>query len=164
MVYTRSTSHKTMMCELNYYFHSNCGMVCGSVAELNMNRKSQLHEDNKFRILRLLEKNPDITQREIAGHLGLSASGINYCLKSLIEKGLVKIQNFRHSKNKFGYAYVLTPSGIIEKTKLAAAFLNRKMQEYHDLRLEIDMLQSEVSKTDRKITSVQPEPRPNIGL
>ena len=139
-------------------------MVCGSVAELNMNRKSQLHEDNKFRILRLLEKNPDITQREIAGHLGLSASGINYCLKSLIEKGLVKIKNFRHSRNKFGYAYILTPSGMIEKTKLAAGFLNRKMQEYHDLRSEINILQSEFSKIYIATTLEQPGSRPDIEI
>ena len=66
----------------------------------------------------MLQENPDMTQREIAEKLGLSASGMNYCLKALIEKGWVKVQNFSQSKNKFGYIYVLTPQGILEKTSL----------------------------------------------
>ena len=85
-------------------------------------RQSNLQEDTYFRVMRLLEANPDLTQREIANRLGLSASGINYCLKALIDKGWVKVHNFSQSKNKFGYIYVLTPKGIAEKAMLAGRF------------------------------------------
>ena len=71
-------------------------------------RRSHLQEDTHFRVLRMLQDNPDLTQREIAERLGLSASGLNYCLKALIDRGWVKVQNFSQSKNKFGYIYVLT--------------------------------------------------------
>ncbi|MFN5097935.1 MarR family EPS-associated transcriptional regulator, partial [Limnohabitans sp.] len=73
-------------------------------------RRSQLQEDTYFRVLRMLQDNPDMTQREIAEKLGISTSGLNYCLKALIEKGFVKVQNFSQSKNKFGYIYMLTPN------------------------------------------------------
>ena len=72
-------------------------------------RRSQLQEDTYFRVLRMLQDNPDMTQREIAEKLGISTSGLNYCLKALIDKGWVKVQNFSQSKNKFGYIYVLRP-------------------------------------------------------
>ena len=72
-------------------------------------RRAQLQEDTNFRVLRMLQANPDLTQREIAQQLGSSASGLNCCLKALIDKGLVKVHNFSQSKNKFGYIYVLTP-------------------------------------------------------
>ena len=107
-------------------------------------RRSQLQEDTYFRVLRMLQDNPDMTQREIAQSLGLSASGLNYCLKALIEKGWVKVHNFSQSKNKFGYIYVLTPQGIAEKLALTSRFLNRKLSEYEALKVEIDGLQTEV--------------------
>lgn len=94
----------------------------------------------------MLKDNPDMTQREIADKLGISTSGLNYCLKALIDKGWVKVQNFSQSKNKFGYIYVLTPQGIAEKAVLTGRFLKRKMQEYETLRAEIEGLQSEVEK------------------
>lgn len=78
----------------------------------------------------MLQDNPDMTQREIAEKLGISTSGLNYCLKALIDKGLVKVHNFSQSKNKFGYIYVLTPQGIAEKAILTGRFLRRKLQEY----------------------------------
>lgn len=106
-------------------------------------RRSQQQEDTTYRVLRMLQDNPDLTQREIAQNLGLSASGLNYCLKALIDKGWVKMQNFAQSKNKFGYIYVLTPSGIAQKAKLTGRFLQRKMAEYEALRAEIDSLQAE---------------------
>ena len=109
-------------------------------------RRSQLQEDTYFRVLRMLQDNPDMTQREIAEELGISTSGLNYCLKALIDKGWVKVQNFSQSKNKFGYIYVLTPQGIAEKVVLTGRFLKRKMQEYENLRAEIETLQSEVEK------------------
>ena len=114
-------------------------------------RRSQLQEDTYFRVLRLLQDNPDMTQREIAQSLGLSTSGLNYCLKALIDKGWVKVHNFSQSKNKFGYIYVLTPQGIAEKLALTSRFLKRKLSEYDALKAEIDGLQAEVQ------TSAQPE-------
>jgi EPS-associated MarR family transcriptional regulator len=110
-----------------------------------INRRSQHQEDTRFRVLRMLQENPDMTQREIAEKLGLSASGMNYCLKALIEKGWVKVQNFSQSKNKFGYIYVLTPQGILEKITLTSRFLKRKQAEYDALRAEIDGLTEELS-------------------
>jgi EPS-associated MarR family transcriptional regulator len=107
-------------------------------------RRSQLQEDTYFRVLRLLQDNPDMTQREIAQSLGLSTSGLNYCLKALIDKGWVKVHNFSQSKNKFGYIYVLTPQGIAEKLALTSRFLKRKLSEYDALKAEIDGLQAEM--------------------
>lgn len=109
-------------------------------------RRSQLQEDTTYRVLRMLQDNPDMTQREIAEQLGLSASGLNYCLKALIDKGWVKMQNFAQSKNKFGYIYVLTPTGIAQKAALTGRFLQRKMAEYEALKAEIDSLQAEMSE------------------
>ena len=106
-------------------------------------RRSQLQEDTNFRVLRMLQDNPDMTQREIAEKLGVSTSGLNYCLNALIDKGYLKVQNFKHSKNKFGYVYVLTPRGIAEKAKLTSIFLRRKMAEYEALRAEIESLHAE---------------------
>ena len=106
-------------------------------------RRSQLQEDTHFRVLRLLQENPDLTQREIANRLGLSASGMNYCLRALIGKGWVKVQNFSQSKNKFGYIYVLTPLGIAQKLNLTGSFLSRKMREYEALKAEIEGVRGE---------------------
>ncbi|WP_275270438.1 MarR family EPS-associated transcriptional regulator [Limnobacter sp. P1] len=103
-------------------------------------RRNDLQEDTNFRVMRLLQENPDLTQRELAEKLGVSVGGLNYCLKALMEKGLVKMQNFTHSKNKFGYVYVLTPRGIAEKAKLTGAFLKRKLEEYEALKIEIESL------------------------
>lgn len=107
-------------------------------------RQAKIQEDTYFRVMRLLEENPDLTQRELAQKLGVSVGGLNYCLKALMEKGWVKAQNFANSKNKFGYIYVLTPRGVAEKTMLTAGFLRRKMEEYEALKLEIEALRTEV--------------------
>lgn len=106
-------------------------------------RRSKLQEDINFRVMRLLQENPDLTQRELAEKLGVSVGGLNFCLKALMEKGLVKMQNFTTSKNKFGYVYVLTPRGIAEKAKLTTSFLKRKMAEYDALKEEIETLKRE---------------------
>lgn len=111
------------------------------------NRRSQLQEDTYYRVLRMLQDNPDLTQREIALKLGLSASGLNYCLRALIDKGWVKMHNFAQSKNKFGYIYVLTPSGIAQKVALTGRFLQRKLTEYQALKSEIEGLQAELGAT-----------------
>ena len=108
-------------------------------------RRNDLQEDTNFRVMRLLQENPDLTQRELAKKLGVSVGGLNYCLKALMEKGLVKMQNFTHSKNKFGYVYVLTPRGIAEKAKLTSNFLKRKMEEYEALKAEIEALKLEAA-------------------
>ncbi len=106
-------------------------------------RQAKLQEDTYFRVMRLLQENPDLTQRELAQKLGVSVGGLNYCLKALMEKGLVKMQNFQQSKNKFGYVYVLTPSGISEKAALTNRFLKRKMEEYEVLKAEIEALKKD---------------------
>lgn len=109
-------------------------------------RQAKIQEDTNYRVMRMLEENPDLTQRELAEKLGVSVGGLNYCLKALTEKGLVKMQNFANSKNKFGYVYVLTPRGIAEKAKLTGNFLKRKMEEYEALKAEIEALKKEVTK------------------
>ena len=88
----------------------------------------------------MLQDNPDMTQREIAEKLGISTSGLNYCLKALIDKGWVKVRNFSQSKNKFGYVYLLTPQGVAEKLRLTERFLKRKMAEHEAIKAEIDAL------------------------
>ena len=110
-----------------------------------MTIRTQLQEDTTYRVLRMLQANPDLTQREIAQQLGMSTSGLNYCLKALIDKGLVKVHNFSQSKNKFGYIYVLTPQGLAEKAQLTSRFLKRKLAEYDALQAEIAALQAEAA-------------------
>jgi EPS-associated MarR family transcriptional regulator len=104
-------------------------------------RQAKLQEDTYFRVMRILQENPDLTQRELAEKLGISVGGLNYCLKALMEKGLVKMKNFANSKNKFGYVYVLTPNGVAEKAAITRRFLQRKMDEYEALKVEIETLQ-----------------------
>ena len=109
-------------------------------------RQAKLQEDTYFRVMRILQENPDLTQRELADKLGISVGGLNYCLKALMEKGLVKMKNFANSKNKFGYVYVLTPIGMAEKASITHRFLQRKMDEYEALKAEIEALRSEVGE------------------
>jgi EPS-associated MarR family transcriptional regulator len=99
----------------------------------------------QFRVLRLLESNPHLSQRELSKSLGVSLGGVNYCLNALVAKGSIKIQNFRNNQNKWVYAYLLTPQGLAEKTALTGAFLKRKMQEYQELKAEIESLSCEVA-------------------
>ncbi len=98
--------------------------------------------------MRLLEAKPDISQRELAEHLGISLGGLNYCLRALADKGLVKMQNFTENPNKLGYVYLLTPKGMAAKAQLASGFLKRKMAEYDALKAEIESLRSELSSTN----------------
>ena len=117
-------------------------------------RRAKLHEDTNFRLMKLLEANPDLSQREMGKALGISFGGINYCLNALVAKGLVKIENFSLNQNKFGYVYLLTPSGIAKKAALTSGFLNRKMEEYEALKVEIALLKSEIKKEEEtKISS-----------
>jgi EPS-associated MarR family transcriptional regulator len=107
-------------------------------------RLAKLQEDTYFRIMRIFQENPDLTQDELADKLGMSAGGLNYCLNALIDKGLVKMHDFCNSKNKLKNVYLLTPMGIAEKVALTTRFLGHKMEEYEALRLEIEVLKSEV--------------------
>ena len=107
-------------------------------------KQTQAQEDTYFRVLRILTENPDLTQRELAERLGVSVGSLNYCLKALIEKGWVKVQNFSQSKNKFRYIYILTPCGISEKATLASNFLKRKLVEYEAIKTEIESLNLEL--------------------
>jgi EPS-associated MarR family transcriptional regulator len=109
-----------------------------------ISRRAKLQEDTNFRLMQLLLHNPHLSQREMAKALGISFGGINYCLNALVDKGLVKIHNFNQNQNKFGYAYLLTPSGMSEKTALTARFLKRKMNEYELLQAEIKSLKMEL--------------------
>lgn len=104
-------------------------------------------EDAHFRIMLLLEESPDLTQREIAQKLGVSYGVLNFCLRSLIDKGFVKVEHFANSKNKFGYVYVLTPKGISRRIFLTRHFLARKMHEYEILKSEIENLKYLSSST-----------------
>ena len=93
-----------------------------------------------FEVLRKIKSNPNSSQRELANELGFSLGKLNYCLKALKDKGLIKIGNFKRNPNKLGYAYILTPKGISTKTKLTLNFMKKKMQEYDELKKEIEEL------------------------
>jgi EPS-associated MarR family transcriptional regulator len=103
-----------------------------------------LQEENHLKVLRLLEANPRVNQRDLASSMGISLGKANYCLKALVDKGWIKMQNFRNSQHKLGYAYLLTPSGIVQKADLTARFLLAKMAEYESLNQEIEALRREL--------------------
>ena len=105
-------------------------------------------DELRLRVLRALEANPELSQRQLAAELGVSLGGVNYALKALVERGFVKADNFRKSGNKVAYLYVLTPQGVAEKASLATAFLGRKLEEYEMLRQEIEALKGEVGSGD----------------
>jgi EPS-associated MarR family transcriptional regulator len=111
-----------------------------------MTRQQQLQEDTHFRVLSLLESQPDLNQREMAKALGVSLGGVNYCLRALVAKGLVKMHNFQENENKLGYAYLLTPQGMAKKIALTGRFLKRKQEEYAALKAEIEALQKAVAE------------------
>lgn len=102
-------------------------------------------EDLHFRVLKLIQDQPDMSQRELAQHLGVSNGKLHYCMRALMEKGLVKLGNFANSKHHLGYAYLLTPKGIAKKASMTSDFLRRKMKEYEALQAEIAALRAEMS-------------------
>lgn len=110
-----------------------------------MARRPDLQEDVRFRILRLLEENPEMSQRELANSVGISLGAMHYCLNALVEKGFVKLGNFTAAKDKRRYAYILTPKGLTEKAALTSRFLKRKLAEYEALKTEIEALRREES-------------------
>lgn len=102
------------------------------------------NQELEYRVLKILEKRPELTQRQLSEALGVSLGKTNYLLKSLIDVGWIKLDNFQKSDNKWGYAYLLTPMGITEKAAITIRFLKRKQQEYYNLQVEIAMLQQEI--------------------
>ncbi len=100
-------------------------------------------KDTHFQILRLLQANPHMNQRDLASELGISLGKANYCLRALVKKGWVKARRFQKSKNKLGYLYILTPSGMEAKTRVTRDFLQRRMREYEALKKEIEELREE---------------------
>ena len=106
--------------------------------------KSMPNDEIQLSVLRLLEKNPRLTQRQLSAELGVSLGKTHYIVKSLIDVGLIKLDNFQRSKNKLGYAYLLTPKGSAEKAAITVRFLARKQDEYKRLEQEIEALKSEV--------------------
>ncbi len=104
-----------------------------------------LTDEYRYKILKLVENKPEISQRELAKELGISLGKTNFCLKALIDVGLLKVTNFRNSKNKLAYIYLLTPVGIEEKAKITLRFLKNKIKEYEVLESEIRILSNEIT-------------------
>ncbi len=106
-----------------------------------------LTDEYRYKILKVLEANPEISQRDLARELEISLGRVNFCLKALIDVGLLKATNFRNSQNKLAYMYLLTPKGIEEKSLITARFLKLKLQEHAALQAEIEELRKDVSQT-----------------
>ena len=104
-----------------------------------------LTDEYRYKILKTLEHNPEVSQRDLARELGVSVGRVNFCLKALIDVGLLKATNFRNSRNKLAYMYLLTPNGMKEKSLITERFLKLKMQEYEALEAEINMLRTEAN-------------------
>lgn len=107
-------------------------------------QRSKLQEDVRFRVLRLLQENPEMSQRDLAATVGISVGSTHYLLSALVEKGLVKFGNFSAADDKRRYAYILTPKGVAEKAALTGRFLRRKLEEFEALQAEIETLQDEL--------------------
>ena len=109
-----------------------------------------LTDEYRYKILKKLEAEPEVSQRELARELGISLGKMNFCLNALIEKGLVKANNFRQSQHKKGYIYLLTPRGVEEKAKITVQFLKYKLAEYEAIKAEIQQLQSDIESNVRQ--------------
>ncbi len=109
-----------------------------------------LDDRTRYRLLKLLQENPELSQRQIAEVLGVSVGKTNHCLRALLDKGLLKVRNFRDNQNKLAYAYYLTPKGAKEKVRATVGFLQRKLEEYRGLELEIEELRREVHAMDER--------------
>jgi EPS-associated MarR family transcriptional regulator len=103
-------------------------------------------DDTSYGLLKTLEDNPDLSQRDMAKRLGVSLGKVNFCLNALVAKGLLKVNNFRNSENKLAYAYLLTPRGVEERARMTVRFLKYKMQEYEQLHAEIEALKREAEQ------------------
>lgn len=109
-----------------------------------------LTDEVRYKLLRLLESNPSISQRDVARELGMSLGKVNYCVKSLAARGWIKATNFKNSKNKIAYSYLLTPRGIEGRARVAARFLQMKMREYDELRMEIEQIREETNRNNKR--------------
>ena len=109
-----------------------------------------LTDEYRYKILKLVESNPAVSQRELASQLGISLGKVNYCLKALVDVGLLKVDNFRNNNNKMAYMYLLTPRGIEEKASITVRFLKYKLQEYQQLQTEIEELRREAIQKPNK--------------
>jgi EPS-associated MarR family transcriptional regulator len=116
-----------------------------------MSDASSIHQETHLKVLRLLETNPQMSQRDLAVALGVSLGKTNFCLKALLDKGWLKVQNFQNSQRKLAYAYLLTPAGLVEKAALTRRFLMRKRAEFALLKAEIELLQQEVAADPRPL-------------
>jgi len=112
-------------------------------------QRKRIQDEVRFRVLRLIDENHNISQRELARAVGISTGGAHYVLNALIEKGLVKLGRFAAATDKRRYVYALTPKGLAEKVEITRIFLARKMEEYDALKAEIESLQSEIAQQDR---------------
>lgn len=127
-------------------FHSYISLLQSrSINERFVVRLTMLTDEYKYKILKLVAADSEISQRELAKALGISLGKTNYCLKALIEKGTLKVSNFKNSKNKLAYMYLLTPSGIEEKSAITLRFLKAKINEYEMLSEEINSLKQEAN-------------------
>ena len=109
-------------------------------------QSENMSEELSYKVIKLIEHDAEISQRELSKELGVSLGKVNYCLRALIDKGWVKAKNFKNSQNKMAYRYLLTPHGMQEKTALTVSFLTRKLVEHEELQREIESLRSEVKK------------------
>jgi EPS-associated MarR family transcriptional regulator len=125
--------------------HSSCGSLLDHFL-INNSFSIMTNDELEYRVLKWLQNNPDVTQRQLASELGVSLGKVNFLLKSLTQVGWVKLENFKRSNNKMGYAYLLTPSGLMEMAKITRSFLERKEVEYQQLENEIQQLRAEVKK------------------
>jgi EPS-associated MarR family transcriptional regulator len=107
-----------------------------------------LTDDMRYKLMRLLEANPQMSQRDVARDLGVSLGKVNFCLRALVRRGWIKAANFKNSHNKAAYMYLLTPRGIEEKTRFTVRFLQMKLREYDTLRAEIEQIRKEVEGID----------------
>ena len=114
-----------------------------------------LTDEHRYQILKLLEARPDLNQRAVAAELGISLGKVNYCLRALIGKGLLKANNFRNNRNKRAYAYFLTPHGMEEKARITVQFLRVKIAEYEALDQEIERLRGEVAQLQATSSTTQ---------
>lgn len=117
----------------------------------SIERMLMLDESTRYRLLKLLETHPGLSQRQLARELGISLGKVNFCLSALIEKGLLKASNFRNSQNKLAYMYLLTPAGVEEKTRITLQYLKIKMREYETLQSEIDELRREAASLQQEL-------------
>jgi EPS-associated MarR family transcriptional regulator len=107
-------------------------------------------DDVRYRLMRLLETNPEMSQRDVARELGISLGKVNYCLRALVQRGWIKATNFTNSRNKAAYMYLLTPRGIEAKAKITMQFLQTKMREYEELKVEIEQIRHESDRQARR--------------